>query len=195
MSTVHSTDRQCLFCGITFRPDPSQVKRGKGTCCGVRCASKLPRRPLTERFWKKVRKTDSCWIWVGGSNSYGYGNIWNSGRKVLASHVSWELHNGPIPEGLCVLHNCPGGDNPICVNPAHLFLGTKAVNNSDRAQKGRNRDQRGEKNSTSRLTAQQVIEIRRRIAAGEIQRNLATEYGVHYCTISDIKVRKIWKHV
>lgn len=98
------------------------------------------RRSLEERFWEKVQKTDSCWPWTGFLNHFGYGNISSGGRygrPIRAHRVSWELHNGPIPDGLFVLHNCPSGDNPACVNPAHLWLGTKLQNSRDMMAKGR----------------------------------------------------------
>ncbi len=92
---------------------------------------------LEERYWAKVEKTnDGCWGWVSGTDAFGYGRlIAPGGRKNLKAHrVSWELHNGPIPGGMCVLHRC---DNPPCSNPDHLFLGTKADNVADMNAKGR----------------------------------------------------------
>jgi len=101
-------------------------------------------RPLSERFWPKVNKDGPtqphmdtcCWIWIGAITSCGYGCIQRRGRNsVVSAHIaSWELENGPIPEGICVLHQC---DNPICVRPDHLFLGTKKDNTADAIAKGR----------------------------------------------------------
>src|SRR3990167_3209660 len=89
-----------------------------------------------DRFWSKVSKTDSCWLWLGKPNNDGYGKFWITelGRSVPAHHFSWEIHNSPIPDDLCVLHTC---DNPPCVRPDHLFLGTRGDNNRDRSTKGR----------------------------------------------------------
>lgn len=92
------------------------------------------------RFWAKVDKGSDaeCWEWTASRNSYGYGQlavVLPSGKRPrLAHRLSWELHVGPIPEGMCILHRC---DNPPCVNPSHLFIGTKADNYRDMRAKGR----------------------------------------------------------
>lgn len=96
--------------------------------------------PIEHRFWSKVNKNGpihpivgQCWVWIGACNK-NYGNI-KINKKFNYSHrVSWELHNGPIPNGMCVLHHC---DNSLCVNPKHLFLGTKYDNTHDCINKGR----------------------------------------------------------
>lgn len=94
-------------------------------------------RTLEERFWSKVDKSGSCWVWTASKSPKGYGKIGIKNVPRLAHRVSYELANGPIPDGLMVCHNCPDGDNPACVNPAHLFLGTNTDNVQDMIKKGR----------------------------------------------------------
>lgn len=94
-------------------------------------------KPLAERFWGKVKKGEGCWEWQGSINTTGYGQIYlGAGRRRSVTHrVSYELAKGPIPDGLVVMHSC---DNPRCVNPDHLSVGTHADNAADRDAKGRN---------------------------------------------------------
>lgn len=116
---------------------------------------------VVERFWSKVKKTDSCWIWTGGHLKHGYGMIRAGGtehRRLGAHRVSWMIHHNEIPNGLYVLHHC---DNPPCVNPAHLFLGTHLDNVRDMHQKGRASGGRMFGNSFRRTTTEeQVRQIR-----------------------------------
>ena len=100
------------------------------------------RGPASERFWRRVRKTDSCWLWVGSTNRDGYGRFDSGGKVYKGSHrYSWELSFGEIPNGLLCLHRC---DTPACVNPEHLFLGTNQDNTDDKIAKGRFRPASGQ---------------------------------------------------
>jgi hypothetical protein len=100
------------------------------------------RGPFAARFWAYVDKSGEHWLWTGTTNAKGYGVLSRGGRaagKVLAHVASWELHNGPVPTGLSVLHRC---DTPPCVRPECLFIGTKLDNNRDMTAKGRHWQQK-----------------------------------------------------
>lgn len=137
-----------------------------------------------------------CWIWTAWK-ARGYGRMQiggRAGRPVRAHRVSWELNRGPIPDGMCVLHNCPDGDNPLCVNPAHLWLGTHADNMADMASKGRAARHLGEDHVNAVLTDKDVVAIRSRWPA-ESQRALAREFGVSPRAINFVVHMETWRHV
>jgi hypothetical protein len=136
-----------------------------------------------------------CWLWIAGRNACGYGCIAHAKRvwglsESLAHRISWLVHRGPIPARLRVLHRC---DNPPCVNPAHLFLGTQQDNISDMVAKRRHRSSKpGERNGRARLTTERVNAIRAAHAAGRLQIHLAAEYGVGVSTINRVVRRLNW---
>lgn len=149
------------------------------------------RQPWIERFWEKVDKRGpgDCWEWQA-STAHGYGQLNTGGGMSLVHRLSYELHVGAIPDGLLVCHHC---DNPLCVNPQHLFVGTNADNVQDMLNK--NRNVRGERQGASKLTEGDVREIRQRFADGERQSSLAREYGVCVAQMNRIVHRKEWQHV
>ena len=150
------------------------------------------KRPTAEqRFWLKVNKTDYCWEWVAGKIKSGYGEYWSGEKMVYAHRFSWEISNGKIPEGLCVLHKC---DNPSCVRPSHLFLGTNLDNSKDAVLK--NRIVFGENHYKTKLTENKVRAIRDMYAAGNItQEVLGRLFGITFQSISSIINNKRWKHI
>ncbi len=146
--------------------------------------------PLHARFWEKVRVTSGCWEWTGRRTSSGYGQIalTDAGRRTMrAPRVAWLLSNGAIPPGLLVLHRC---DNPPCVNPDHLFLGTDMDNARDKIAKGR--DASGARNGRARLIATDVKDIRHRLAEGERKNSIGRVYGVDRSTIRRIANGRHW---
>lgn len=151
-----------------------------------------------ERFWAFVDKgrSDLCWIWTGGRTGHGYGSFFLDGRTQRAHRVCWEMLHGSIPDGLLVLHRC---DNPLCVRPDHLFLGTHADNTRDMVHKSRGGTPPrliGERHPGARLDADIVRQIRSRYASGAItQSQLATDYGVSQGTIGFIVRGETWQDV
>ena len=146
---------------------------------------------MLARFEEKYipEPNSGCWLWIANMYSNGYGQIKFNGRPRGAHRVSWQLHRGDIPEGLCVCHRC---DNRACVNPDHLFLGTYADNVADQIAKGRLNPPRGERQGNSKLTANDVLAIR---ADPRTCREIAEDYGISNPHVSDIKNMKRWKHV
>lgn len=165
--------RTCRHCGAEFSPSYSAR-----TFCTSAC-----------RFWASVdrRGENDCWPWNGACNHGGYGRF----RNAPASRFSYELHYGPLMPGLLICHAC---DNPICVNPKHLFAGTYADNRRDCLQK--QRQATGERVGGAKLNAESVYEIRRLHAAGEMgRRRLAAKFGVTHQAVARILKRETWKEV
>lgn len=152
---------------------------------------------LEERFWKKVNKRgeNECWDWVAGKNQHGYGVFGVNKTMTQSTHrFSYEFHFGKIPKGEgyhgnCVLHRC---DNPACVNPKHLFLGTQKENMEDMLKKGR--IPRGEVRYNAKLTWDNAREIRELHRTGEFsQQEIGKKFGVTSGTISFILNNKNWR--
>jgi len=133
-------------------------------------------------FWTHVEKTETCWRWTGATTRK-YGVVRMNGQQ-RAHRVSWTLTYGPIPSGLGVLHKC---DNPPCVRPDHLFLGTQGDNVRDAHRKGRY--------PFAKLTAAAALEIRQRAALGEPKKVLARRFGVDPKMIRNVIQRREWAHV
>lgn len=139
-----------------------------------------------ENFWAKVDKSGECWNWTA-FKSKGYGYIQcGQGNSVRAHRFSWVLHNGEIPEGMLVCHKC---DNPSCVRPDHLFLGTPLDNVVDMLSKGRNVSCPGISNGSSKLTPEQVraiyLDPRTNVEIGKA-------YGIASSLASLIRLRRLW---
>lgn len=151
-----------------------------------------------------------CWIWLGSTNQKGYGFIREGGKNVLTHRASYAAMVGPIPDGLWVLHRC---DVPSCVNPAHLFVGTRQDNMIDCGQKKRNalqidpsksffatpegkkRRAKGERHGSAKITSEQAIEIRTRLLAGQRQAAIARSIGCSEDIVGHIKRGTTWTHL
>jgi hypothetical protein len=149
---------------------------------------------LEKRFWKKVKVAgeDECWLWTASVAGRGYGQIKapKTRHQIYAHRYSYELHEGPIPDGVGVLHSC---DNPRCVNPKHLFLGTSGDNAADMKSKGRHLY--GELNAQSVLTTAQVRRIHDLLESGDSESSVASVAGVSRVTIHRIKHGLRWNHI
>lgn len=148
---------------------------------------------MRTKLYRRIVQTPSgCWEWTGSRTKAGYGDFQHDGVKYYAHRASWLVHHGPIPAGAHVLHRC---DNRSCWNPSHLFLGDNQANTDDKIAKGRMRHGHvyGEQHPNSRLTWEQVRDIRQRYASGQLRKNIAQVYGVDTKTIRLIVIGRTWK--
>lgn len=155
----------------------------------------MKKRPIKDRFWEKVEiiPFHSCWEWTASfkDKRNRYGSICLNGKPYPAHRLSYEMHNGKIPNGFHVLHSC---DNPPCVNPKHLRIGTNADNSRDRVIRGRSLV--GIKNHKRVLTEHQIVEIRKKHAINGLgSRRLSNEYKVSRTNIRAIIKGDTWKHL
>lgn len=154
------------------------------------------RRPPLERFWLNVIKTERCWLWTGPLSAQGRPIFQIAPKKpVRAYRYIYEQIVGLIAKGLYVCHHC---DNPICVNPAHLFVGTQDDNMKDMVSKGRANKPKGEKNGRAKLTEEDVRYIRQNYRSKSSiygRKALAEKFGVDVVTIRAILIRKLWSHI
>jgi hypothetical protein len=207
MTKVHT----CVACGKVV---PHHPKSGQANLyCSHECRASarmargaptvLAGTPFEIRFWAQVNKAGPtregvdgpCWLWTGATKGqgHGYGVVARNGRSTRAHRASWEMHAGRSADGLCVLHKC---DNPPCVNPAHLFLGTHKKNAEDKMAKGRAVLPRWEsraRNPNARLSDGDVASIRAARAAGEGPTSLSRRFGIHKSHVHRIVRGTTWK--
>jgi hypothetical protein len=167
----------------------------------------MPRfKPLKDRFWNKVFKTETCWIWKAATDNFGYGRVGiYRPRSVAPAHrVAWILSGKEeIPKGMDLCHSC---DNPPCVNPSHLFIGTRQDNVDDCRKKGRmsvgekhkrimsHVAVRGSKHYKSKITENDV-ELIRKWDGYLTQERIAKRFGITRAAVSAIIIRRTWKHI
>lgn len=174
----------CIICKKHFVSNNISPKFCSRKCC----YSKAP----IERFWIFVNKTDTCWMWIGSRNNNGYGKF-KVGSHLISSHrFIFETINGPIPPGKIIRHSC---DNPICVNPDHLLVGTCQDNINDKCARGRVSRLNGEQNPNAKLLKSDIPMIRKLYKDGLSQKEIGILFGVVKQSISHIMSQKTWHHI
>lgn len=185
--------RYCQHCGDRIKRS-DQLK-----FCSRKCSNPYKKGGVLLdkdfKFWRRIpakRPADKCWPWQGTLSTLGYGQFTHGKGVIIAAHrYSYEIHHGDIPTGLFVCHSC---DRPDCVNPKHLFVGTTQDNTADMVAKERN--VWGERHHSSKLTREQVLDIRRTYVKGGVgMPTIARRYGVNTATIYHIVHRKTWKRI
>lgn len=156
---------------------------------------KLSRR-LVDFFWSRVSIPDDlwrCWEWTGRQDERGYGRMRSDDGGVYRAHrFSFVISNAQVPDEMCVCHEC---DNPSCVNPMHLFLGTQKDNIDDMIRKGRDKKSHGEGHPSSKLTDIDVKFIRHWHSCGYSNGEICDHFPVNDRSISNVVLGKTWKHV
>jgi hypothetical protein len=184
----HKKVTKCADCGSPKSRNARYHKWCKA--CGDR---HHPTIPIADRFFKKIKKTKTCWIWDSKSkNEHGYGVIWNKekGHTIKAHRFSYEYHIGEIPPRMEILHTC---DNPACVNPNHLRVGTRQDNVSDSMSKGRVR--KGEEHGMAKLKWKDIPQIKEMYSTGNFSyKKLGIIFKVHFNTIREVIKNKRWVH-
>ena len=187
----------CAQCGARFLAFPSRVTQGRLHFCSRQCHAdwKYAQAVASVQEPQATRLPNGCLIFNGWKNERGYGRVRAGGTGHPAHTFAWEVANGrSMPDGMIGCHTCPGGDNPSCVEPTHIWPGTNAENNADAARKGRLR--KGSQHPCSKLTEDDVRDIRSTYDPGVIsQQTLAFEYGVSQVLIGKIVRREVWTHV
>lgn len=195
---------RCNLCGAEFSRVASQLARVSHSFCSRQCFDHrigwaTPARSVHSFSRRYIEEPNSgCFLWLGQVNrskpNYAQAVASYNGTVMAAAKVSWMLHHGPVPDGMCVCHRC---DNPMCVNPDHLFLGTRRDNTQDMIRKGRQRSpfdtRRGEAHPRAKLNDDLVKKIR--AAAGQPAMQISRDLGVSVHNVRSVLQFKVWRHV
>lgn len=193
MQVSNSITKSCEICKKQFTILAS-VKKGWGRFCSKTCMGIGRRVPIEDRFFAKISKhveSNGCLLWLASCDTGGYGTIKHQGKNAKASRIAYQFAYGDFDQSLFVLHHC---DNPPCVNPLHLFLGTHQDNATDKVEKGR--QSKGVRSITAKLTDDQVREIRALYVPWFVtQKQLAKRFGIAEVTVNNIIHKRDWKHI
>jgi hypothetical protein len=184
--TALLAERVCEQCGQSYASKSASDAAFRRRFCSRSCYDQSD-----AHFWDRVSKTADCWLWIGAHTRLGYGIVQVNRRRTSAHRIAWILAFGSIPEGMFVCHRC---DNPPCVRPDHLFLGTPAENSRDAAVKGRMHRPIGTRHPGALLTDAAVRDIRQSYGS-ETAIQIARRYGVNRSTIYNVLYGNAWTHV
>jgi hypothetical protein len=146
---------------------------------------------MGDRFWSKIDKKgkNECWNWIASTSTPGYGQFYSNGKMVGAHAFAYGRVKGKVPIGLEIRHSC---DNRRCCNPAHMKVGTRKENASDREERNRGNHFSGEAHGRSKITSKEVLEIR---SSSESSAQIAARYGISRSNVNVIRARKSWKFI
>lgn len=186
---------QCKVCPQIIFATPTEITKGRKQFCSHACRAKSQQVSPEERFYQHLPEaadSNGCLNWIGHATERGYGMLKiRAGFTVRSHRFAYYLAHGEFDQSMNVLHTC---DNPRCVNPLHLFLGTTKDNSDDMVTKGRSL--KGERNPESKLTNTIVADILLRYRGGmATPKQLSEEFGVTYNCINLIVTRKSWRHI
>lgn len=185
--------KKCLFCHKQFTRQQCPSTKNYVKFCSKKCFYLNRDGIPIDRFWRKVKKTKDCWLWIANKSNRNYGMFAINNKKVSAHRYSYKYHYGSIPNGLYICHKC---DNPPCVNPKHLYAGTQSDNLKDAANKNRRvyTSRQGSKNNLSKLKEIDVLKIRS-LSKNKTYKEIANMFNVDPTNIGYIIRRRTWTHI
>jgi hypothetical protein len=182
--------KNCGYCNKSFEVNQKNEKIFCSLLCSNKSRSKTPKQSIEQ---KTIRNANGCLDFTGPIKNGGYGRVAIGNGKYQPAHrISWKIHHGEIPEGMCVLHKC---DRPICCEISHLFLGTQRENIADMMAKKRNRQLYGESANKTKLTENEVLQIKMKLNEKILVKEIAKEFNISIATIRDINKNSLINYI